>query len=93
MVNTEGVDLSANRLLSIMPQADLERLVPSISIVSLEQGTVLSEPGEEADRVWFPHTGMISLLAIMADGKGVETATVGPRESSARWPAWARIFL
>jgi CRP-like cAMP-binding protein len=38
---------------------------------------VLSEPGEEPERVYFPHIGMISLLAIMADGKAVETATVG----------------
>ncbi len=38
---------------------------------------MLNEPGDEPDRVWFPHTGMVSLLAVMSDGKAVETATVG----------------
>jgi CRP-like cAMP-binding protein len=61
----------------MLPQAELENLVPSISVVSLDQGTVLNEPGDEPERVYFPHTGMISLLAVMADGKAVETATVG----------------
>jgi CRP-like cAMP-binding protein len=76
-VNTEGSALSANHLLALLPLADLERLGPAMTTVSLGQGLVLSEPGEEPERVYFPHIGMISLLAIMADGKAVETATVG----------------
>jgi CRP-like cAMP-binding protein len=28
-------------------------------------------------RVYFPHSGMLSLLAVMKDGKAIETATVG----------------
>jgi len=78
VVDTEGTDLSTNRLLAMLPRDDLERLIPSITVVSLEQGLVLNEPGEEPERIWFPHTGMISLLAVMTDGKAVETATVGP---------------
>lgn len=76
-MDTEGSDLSANRLLAMLPHVELERLVPAMNIVSLDQGLVLNEPGEEPDRIYFPHTGMISLLAIMSDGKGVETATIG----------------
>ena len=45
--------------------------------MSYDQGVVLNEPGDEIDSVVFPHTGMISLLAVMLDGKAVETATVG----------------
>lgn len=76
-MNTESVARSVNHLLGLLPHADFERLVPAMTVVSLEQGLVLSEPGQEPERVYFPHTGMISLLAIMADGKAVETATVG----------------
>jgi CRP-like cAMP-binding protein len=76
-VNTESSKSSANRLLAMLPVADIERLVPAMTTVSLEQGAILNEPNEEPERIYFPHTGMISLLAIMADGKGVETATVG----------------
>lgn len=76
-MNTEGSEPSPNHLLARLPRADLERLAPALSVVTLERGFVLNEPGEEPERVYFPHTGMISLLAVMADGKAVETATVG----------------
>jgi CRP-like cAMP-binding protein len=45
--------------------------------MSLSQGIVLAEPGDEFDHVYFPHSGMLSLLAVMQDGKAIETATVG----------------
>jgi CRP-like cAMP-binding protein len=76
-VNLETHDLSSNRLLAMLPLADIERLIPAMTTVTLDQGTVLNEPGDEPERIYFPHTGMISLLAVMADGKAVETATVG----------------
>jgi CRP-like cAMP-binding protein len=44
----------------------------------LVQGLVLREPGEKFDQVYFPHSGMLSLLAVMRnEEKAVETATVG----------------
>ncbi len=60
-----------------MPRADVARLAGSINVVSMPRGTVLHEPGDEIDQVWFPHSGMISMLAVMMDGKAIETATVG----------------
>jgi CRP-like cAMP-binding protein len=76
-VNTQDAGAPANRLLAMLPRADAESLNPAMTVVTLESGLVLSEPGEEPERIYFPHTGMISLLAVMADGKAVETATVG----------------
>ncbi|MDB5634606.1 MAG: transcriptional regulator, Crp/Fnr family, partial [Tardiphaga sp.] len=38
---------------------------------------VLLETGDEVDQIYFPHNGMLSLLAVMRDGKAIETATVG----------------
>jgi CRP-like cAMP-binding protein len=40
-------------------------------------GTVLAETGDEVDQVIFPLSGMISLVAVMKDGRAIETATVG----------------
>jgi CRP-like cAMP-binding protein len=74
---TENSDLPVNRLLASLSRADASPLTPSLSIGSFEQGRVLAEPGDETEQIYFPHTGMISLLAIMQDGKAVETATVG----------------
>ncbi len=38
---------------------------------------MLLEPGDEFEQVYFPHNGMLSLLAVLRDGKAIETATVG----------------
>ena len=38
---------------------------------------MLTEAGDEVDQIYFPHYGMLSLLAVLRDGKAIETATVG----------------
>ncbi|HEY0330063.1 MAG TPA: Crp/Fnr family transcriptional regulator [Rhodopseudomonas sp.] len=48
-----------------------------MTTASLQQGLVLLEPGDEFEQVYFPHNGMLSLLAVLRDGKAIETATVG----------------
>jgi CRP-like cAMP-binding protein len=66
-----------NKLLSSLPRGQFDLLAPHLTTVSLEQGTVLIEAGEEFDRVYFPQYGMLSLLAVLKDGRAIETATVG----------------
>jgi CRP-like cAMP-binding protein len=73
---------SANALLASLSHADASRLAPSLQIVSCQAGLVLGNPGDEVENIFFPHTGMISLLAVMRDGTAIETATVG-REGAA----------
>jgi len=67
----------SNRLLTALSLAESARLTPFLKTISLEQGVVLNEPGDEMEKVIFPHSGMVSLLAIMKDGNAVETATIG----------------
>ena len=43
----------------------------------LLRAPVLYESDDEVDEVYFPLSGMISLLVVMRDGKAIETATVG----------------
>jgi CRP-like cAMP-binding protein len=66
-----------NKLLASLPRAQFDLLAPHLTTTSLEQGIVLLEPGDEFDQVYFPHNGMLSLLAVLKDGKAIETATVG----------------
>ncbi len=66
-----------NRLLAALPRNALNLLVPHLTTVTLVQGVVVYETGDEVDHVYFPHNGMFSLLAVMRDGKAIETATVG----------------
>jgi CRP-like cAMP-binding protein len=66
-----------NNLLAGLPRSQFDLLAPHLTTSSLEQGIVLVEPGDEFDQVYFPHNGMLSLLAVLKDGKAIETATVG----------------
>jgi CRP-like cAMP-binding protein len=66
-----------NRLLAALRPADFSRLVPNLKEVSLAQDDVLYEPGDNVKQVYFPQSGMVSLLAVMRGGKGIEIATVG----------------
>ena len=66
-----------NKLLASLPRDDFDRLLPHLATVSLQQGAVLFEAGDEVDQIYFPHYGMLSLLAVLRDGKAIETATVG----------------
>ena len=66
-----------NILLASLPRDHFDRLLPHLSTVVFAQGQVLYEAGDEVDQVYFPHYGMLSLLAVLRDGKAIETATVG----------------
>jgi CRP-like cAMP-binding protein len=66
-----------NKLLASLPRDHFDRLLPHLVTVALPQGVVLVEAGNDVDQVYFPHYGMLSLLAVLRDGKAIETATVG----------------
>jgi CRP-like cAMP-binding protein len=66
-----------NRLLGSLPQEEFSRLAPHLKEIPLEKGKVLHEPGETVGYVYFPHGGMISVLAVMPGGETVETMTIG----------------
>jgi CRP-like cAMP-binding protein len=66
-----------NKLLGALPRAQFEGLVPHLHPISLPQGSVLFETGDEVDQIYFPHFGMLSMLAVMRDGRAIEIASVG----------------
>ena len=43
----------------------------------MPQGTVFLEPGEPIRQIYFPQSGMISLLVVTRDGSMIETSTIG----------------
>jgi CRP-like cAMP-binding protein len=75
-VSNSGLPLD-NNLLASLPRDHFDRLRPHLSTVLLSQGEVLYEAGDEVDQIYFPNFGMLSLLAVLRDGKAIETATVG----------------
>jgi CRP-like cAMP-binding protein len=70
-----------NFLLSALAPDDLAVLSSGLVEVVLERGHVLFEPGEIPDAIYFPGGACVSMVTILADGRTVESASVG-RESA-----------
>ena len=66
-----------NRLLAALPADTLELLGRELKQVSLQQGAILLEPGNPVEDIYFPQTGLISLLVLTRSGDTVEAHTVG----------------
>jgi CRP-like cAMP-binding protein len=66
-----------NHLLAALPSTDFEQLRPHLHTIELVQETVLIAAGDRLTRVFFPHSGVISLVVSLAGGGMVEVAMVG----------------
>src|SRR6266481_3143136 len=66
-----------NRFLETLSPHDFSLLAPHLRTIPLERGVMLHDVGEEIEHVYFPHTCMVSLVAVMQSGATVETATIG----------------
>jgi CRP-like cAMP-binding protein len=67
----------ANRLLATLDHADFHLLTPHLRSVPLVKGHVLQEQEAPVEQVYFPLSGVVSLISVMEAGEVVETATVG----------------
>jgi CRP-like cAMP-binding protein len=66
-----------NRLLAALPGELFESMGRDLRQISFAQGHPIYEPGEPIGDIYFPQSGMISLLVVNQDGGAIETATVG----------------
>lgn len=70
-------DPRENLLLLALPEADWDHLRPSLELVEVERGKLLSESGRAAAFVYFPTTAIVSLQCMTEDGGSCEVAVVG----------------
>jgi CRP-like cAMP-binding protein len=73
----QASDRTGNRLLDAFSPASLSRLRPHLEACKLGLATELHCPGDTARYVYFPTSGLISVVATMSDGASVEIAMVG----------------
>jgi CRP-like cAMP-binding protein len=66
-----------NRLLAALPGEEYERLLPELEIVEARVRDMLYEAGRPIRHVWFPLSGVVSMVAAMQDGGIVEVGTIG----------------
>jgi CRP-like cAMP-binding protein len=66
-----------NRLLLALPSANLKRLMPELEHIRCEREQILMDADRPLDHVFFPDNGVVSVLAVYADGSIIEMATIG----------------
>src|SRR5208282_2820105 len=66
-----------NRLLLALPARNLKRLMPELEQIHCQRGQVLMNADSALDHVFFPDSGVVSVVAVYADGTIIEMATVG----------------
>jgi CRP-like cAMP-binding protein len=73
-------------LLSLPPR-NLKQLAPKLKFIRCEREQILLDVDASIDHVFFPNSGVISVVAVYADGNVIEMATIG-REGCAEVQAF-----
>src|SRR3977135_87296 len=66
-----------NRLLLALPSSNLKQLMPELEHIACQREQVLMDADSSLDHVFFPNSGVVSVLAVYADGTVIEMATIG----------------
>ena len=66
-----------NRLLAALPAGEYRRLLPDLEQIPLTYGEKLYERGDTIEYVYFPNSGIISLLAVAEKDAALEVGIVG----------------
>jgi len=66
-----------NRLLLALPSRHLKRLMPELERIRCQRGQILLDADSSLDHVFFPDSGVVSVVAVYADGSVIEMATIG----------------
>ena len=69
---------SPNRFLQSLNRGDFELLRSHLKEVKLDQSAVLFDVGGDIERIYFPHSGVISLVVVLSTGEIIEAGMIGP---------------
>lgn len=66
-----------NMWIAALEPADRKRIEPHLHERPFAQGQMLYDAGEGVEEVWFPMSGVVSLMTILDDDRMIETAAIG----------------
>ena len=72
-----STDRPRNRLLLALPVSVLKQLMPELESIRCERAQVLMDADSALDSIYFPDSGVVSVLAVYANGSVIEMATIG----------------
>lgn len=76
-VDSHGANPRRNVLLGSLPDEEFARIAPALEAVILPRPTELEAPDTEIEFVYFPTSGIASIVAIGMDGETVDTTMIG----------------
>src|SRR5215207_5241278 len=74
---SKQVEAVSNRILAALPSEEFARLLPRLTLVRLAKDEVVYITGDQIRYVYFPISGLMSLLSTTESGATVEVAMVG----------------
>ncbi|HET7848517.1 MAG TPA: Crp/Fnr family transcriptional regulator [Pseudolabrys sp.] len=66
-----------NRLLAHLPGEAFALLRPDLRQTIIPAGMIMLEAGRPIEKIYFPQTGLASLLVVTRDGGAIESSTIG----------------
>ena len=66
-----------NFLLNLLEPDVFDQIEPQLSIINLQREQVLAETHQRIERVYFPHSGIISCVVELIGGGAIETGMIG----------------
>ena len=66
-----------NRLLLALPSRNLKLLMPELEHIPCQRGQILMDADRSLDHIYFPDSGVVSVVAVYANGSVIEMATIG----------------
>ena len=70
-------NLPSNRLLRALPPSNFKRIAPQLETIPCRREQILIEADSSLDHVFFPDSGVVSMMALYSDGSVIELATIG----------------
>jgi CRP-like cAMP-binding protein len=76
-MNADQPDPQRNYLLAQMPDVERRVLEPHLEALAFSRRMLMYAAGKRIEHVYFVDHGIVSILSVLGDGSGVETATIG----------------
>src|ERR1700751_4297120 len=67
----------SNRLLLALPPRNLKRLMPKLEQIRCQRAQILMDADSSLGQFFLPDKGVVSVVAVYADGSIIEMATIG----------------
>ena len=77
MANQRTNTARTNQLLLAMEPSSRDKISRRLETISPKLGTIICDAGGLLSHVYFPEGAVLSLLTVLENGSGIETANIG----------------